>query len=135
MTCITLLISVSFRYFYLIAFAMYVREVGPKEYNQTFKQWMDEHADLRDMIAEGRSKLEWERKIPDEKLMDLKSMLDSPEFKTNLPKVKGSRKILNRYFFSSVILQSRLSRGSMSWLGNNSLTFLVVSKRTDPCTS
>jgi len=75
------------RYFYLIVFAMYVREVGPKEYNQTFKQWMDDHADLREMIAEGRSKLEWERKIPDEKLMDLKTMLEAAEFKTNLPKV------------------------------------------------
>merc|ERR1712045_437325 len=64
-----------------------IREVGPKDYNITFKQYMDEHAELRDMIAEGRSKLEWERKIPDEKLMDLKSMLDSPDFKTNLPKV------------------------------------------------
>merc|ERR1712098_619145 len=46
------------RYFYLIVFAMYIREVGPKDYNQTFK-----------------------------KLMDLKTMLDSPDFKTNLPKV------------------------------------------------
>ena len=76
-----------FRYFYLIVFAMYIREVGPKDYNQTFKQWMDEHASLREMIAEGRSKIEWERKIPDEKLMDLKSQLDCAEFKTNLPKV------------------------------------------------
>merc|ERR1711976_1038176 len=75
------------RYFYLIVFAMYIREVGPKDYNQTFKAWMDEHANLRDMIAEGRSKLEWERKIPDDKLADLKVMLDSAEFKTNLPKV------------------------------------------------
>jgi len=75
------------RYFYLIVFAMYIREVGPKEYNQTFKAWMDDHAELRTMIAEGRSKLEWERKIPDEKLADLKTMLDSAEFKTNLPKV------------------------------------------------
>jgi len=75
------------RYFGLIVFAMYVREVGPQEYNKTFKQWMDEHAELRDMIAEGRSKLEWERKIPDEKLIDLKAMLESADFKTNLPKV------------------------------------------------
>merc|ERR1711976_767705 len=75
------------RYFYLIVFAMYIREVGPKDYNQTFKAWVDEHANLRDMIAEGRSKLEWERKIPDDKLADLKVMLDSAEFKTNLPKV------------------------------------------------
>lgn len=75
------------RYFYLIVFAMYVREVGPKDYNQTFKQWMDEHAELREMIAEGRSKLEWERKIPDDKLVELKSMLDCAEFKEKLPKV------------------------------------------------
>merc|ERR1712141_697089 len=75
------------RYFYLIVFAMYIREVGPKDYNITFKQYMDEHAELRDMIAEGRSKLEWERKIPDDKLVDLKDMLDSKDFKTNLPKV------------------------------------------------
>ena len=66
---------------------MYIREVGPKDYNQTFLQWMDEHGDLREMIAEGRSKLEWERKIPDEKLIELKVALDTPDFKANLPKV------------------------------------------------
>ena len=76
-------------YFYLIVFAMYVREAGPKEFPQTFKEWMDQHASLRDMIAEGRGKLEWERKIPDEKLVDLKEMLASKEFKTNLPKVNN----------------------------------------------
>jgi len=72
------------RYFYLVVFAMYIREVGPKDYNQTFKAYMDDHATLRDMIAEGRSKLEWERKIPDDKLADLKVQLDCAEFKTNL---------------------------------------------------
>merc|ERR1712241_1401665 len=75
------------RYFYLIVFAMYGREVGPKGFPQSFKEWMDDHASLRDMIAEGRGKLEWERKIPDEKLGDLKDMLNTAEFKTNLPKV------------------------------------------------
>merc|ERR1712045_706985 len=72
------------RYFYLVVFAMYIREVGPKDYNQTFKAYMDDHATLRDMIAEGRSKLEWERKIPDDKLADLKVQLDCAEFKNNL---------------------------------------------------
>jgi hypothetical protein len=57
------------RYFYLIVFAMYIREVGPKEFPVTFKQWMEDKGDLVAMIAEGRSKLEWERKIPDEKLV------------------------------------------------------------------
>merc|ERR1711973_457997 len=75
------------RYFYLIVFAMYVREVGPAGFPKTFKEWMDDHAALREMIAEGRGKLEWERKIPDEKLVDLKDMLNTPEFKNNLPKV------------------------------------------------
>merc|ERR1712193_431177 len=75
------------RYFGLIVFAMYIREVGPAGFPKTFKEWMDEHASLRDMIAEGRGKLEWERKIPEEKLVDLKDMLNTPEFKTNLPKV------------------------------------------------
>merc|ERR1712243_294718 len=50
------------RYFYLIVFAMYIRE-------------------------EGRGKLEWERKIPDEKLAELKDMLSAAEFKDNMPKV------------------------------------------------
>jgi len=75
------------RYFYLIVFAMYIREVGPAGFPKTFKEWMDDHAALRDMIAEGRGKLEWERKIPDEKLGDLKDLLNTPEFKNNLPKV------------------------------------------------
>merc|ERR1712209_27900 len=59
------------RYFYLIVFAMYIRELGPKGFPQTFKQFMDDHSGLRTMIEEGRGKLEWERKIPDEKLADL----------------------------------------------------------------
>ena len=67
---------------------MYIREVGPAGFPKTFKEWMDEHANLRDMIAEGRGKLEWERKIPDEKLVDLKDLLNTPEFKNNLPKVR-----------------------------------------------
>ena len=39
------------------------------------------------MIEEGRGKLEWERKIPDEKLSELKDMLSTPDFKANMPKV------------------------------------------------
>merc|ERR1712181_67738 len=54
------------RYFFLIVFAMYIRELGPKGFPQTFKQYMDDHSGLRTMIEEGRGKLEWERKIPDE---------------------------------------------------------------------
>jgi len=75
------------RYFYLIVFAMYVREVGPKGFPQTFKQFMDANSNLRDMIAEGRGKLEWERKIPDEKLEELKTLLSADDFKPNMGKI------------------------------------------------
>jgi hypothetical protein len=76
-----------FRYFYLIVFAMYIREVGPKDFPQTFKQWMESKIDLEAMIAEGRGKLEWERKIPDEKLVELKELLEAQDFKANLTRV------------------------------------------------
>merc|ERR1712080_763740 len=75
------------RYFYLIVFAMYVREVGPKQFPVSFKQFMETNANLRTMIAEGRGKLEWERKVPDDKLHELKGLLSCPNFKDNIPQV------------------------------------------------
>jgi len=75
------------RYFYMIVFAMYVREVGPKGFPQSFRQFMDANAGLRTMIEEGRGKLEWERKIPDEKLSELKDLLSVTDFKANIPKI------------------------------------------------
>merc|ERR1712193_309748 len=75
------------RYFYLIVFAMYVREVGPKGFPQSCQQFMEANANLRTMIAEGRGRLEWERKIPDEKLEELKTLLAAENFKDNMPKI------------------------------------------------
>jgi len=75
------------RYFYMIVFAMFIREVGPKGFPQSFLQYMDAHPDLRTMIDEGRGKLEWERKIPDEKLDELKTLLAAENFKDNMPKI------------------------------------------------
>jgi len=75
------------RYFYLIVFAMFIREVGPKGFPQSFLEYLDSHADLRTMIEEGRGKLEWERKIPDEKLEELKTLLAADDFKGNMPKI------------------------------------------------
>ena len=66
---------------------------------------MDDHNDLREMIAEGRSKLEWERKIPDDKLVDLKDMLDSKDFKTNLPKVINN--IICQYYLHTTVLRKK----------------------------
>ena len=49
------------------------------------------------MIEEGRGKLEWERKIPDEKLEELKALLSVPDFKENMSKVREK----NIYLLSS----------------------------------
>ena len=46
------------------------------------------------MIEEGRGKLEWERKIPDEKLEELKALLSTPDFKENMSKVGNFLAIL-----------------------------------------
>ncbi len=124
------------RYFYLIVFAMYVREVGPKDFPLTFRQWMDEHEALRTMIAEGRSKLEWERKIPDEKLGELRGLLEEKDFKANLPKVRSMKDALQGKSQSSLcILLLRSSSGSTSWRGSSSPTFLAATTRTTRCTS
>jgi len=72
------------RYVYLIVFGLYVREVGPKKFPITFRQWMDEHPDLRPLIQEGKSRIEWERKIPEEKLDLLRGMLATEDFKKNI---------------------------------------------------
>jgi len=72
------------RYATLIVFGIYVRMHGPKGFPITFRQFMDENADLRPMIAEGKSKLEWERKIPEEKMEELRAMLAAEDFKKNI---------------------------------------------------
>ncbi|QQP32372.1 Uncharacterized protein FKW44_024166, partial [Caligus rogercresseyi] len=84
------------RYFYLIVFALYIREVGPQQYPITFKDWMAKHEDLSVMIAEGRGNLEWERKIPDENSLSSRISLPQQTSRRTWP---------------------RSSRGSTSWLG------------------
>ena len=61
------------------------------------------------MIEEGRGKLEWERKIPDEKLEELKALLSTPDFKENMSKVGNFLAIL---LYKVVILFFVCSEGS-----------------------
>ena len=64
-------------------------KVGGAGFNQTFKKYLEEHQDLVTMIEEGRGKLEWERKIPDEQIQDLKDLLAADNFDDNLPQVRN----------------------------------------------
>ena len=45
---------------------------------------MDEHAELREMINEGKDKLEWYRQVDPTKLTSLKDLISSPNYKENM---------------------------------------------------
>ena len=57
------------------------------------------------MIAEGKGDIEWERKIPDEKLGELKDMLATSEFKKNLPKVQNRINNLNDFHLMTLMIE------------------------------
>jgi len=101
------------KYFYMIAFTAYMREAAELAKNagtdeqkalngltggkistpadqlklpKTFAQYMEEHAGLRNIVEEGKGKLQWERDIPAEALANLESLAAS-DFKANLGKI------------------------------------------------
>ena len=45
---------------------------------------MDEHAELRAMITEGKDKLEWYRQVDAAKLTSLKDLINAPNYKENM---------------------------------------------------
>ena len=61
--------------------------MGAAGFNQSFGKWLDS-TNYRDLIAAGKGRLEWERKIPEEKINDLKEMLQADNFNENLPAVR-----------------------------------------------
>jgi len=101
------------KYFYLIVFAGYTREAaklvlenaseeekktfgltGGKvatpadqlKLPKTFVQYMEEHANLRSMVDEGKGKLQWERDIPAAALANLQQLANA-DFQKNLGKI------------------------------------------------
>jgi len=101
------------KYFFLIAFTAYMRESAEDAKNagtdeekakngltggkistpadqlklsKTFVKYMEEHAALRNIVEEGKGKLQWERDIPGSALANLET-LASADFKANLGKI------------------------------------------------
>lgn len=72
------------RYFYIICFATYVRQNTDDGFKKSFVAWLDEHKELRGMIAEGKDKLEWTRKVDQTKVEELRSKLSGPDYKEKL---------------------------------------------------
>ena len=72
------------RYFYLICFATYVRQNADLGFKKSFIGWLDEHKELRGMIAEGRDRLEWTRKVDQSRVEELRTKLSGPDYKEKL---------------------------------------------------
>merc|ERR1712165_84836 len=144
------------KYFYLIVFAAYIREAavlvldtasdedkaafsltGGKlatpadklKLPKTFVQYMEEHANLRTLVDEGKGKLQWERDIPAEALANLENLASS-DFQKNLGKIihdiyqtahglfrdlpRGDHKKRAKYRFASKTLMRVLPAGLKS---------------------
>merc|ERR1711894_773682 len=101
------------KYFYLIVFTAYMREAAEvakdagsddeKKKNgltggkistpacelklpTTFVQYMDKHSQMRNMVEEGKGKLQWERDIPAAALANLENLAKT-DFKANLGQI------------------------------------------------
>merc|ERR1711874_130539 len=77
------------RYFYLICFATYAKEQGPTMFPKSFVAWMDEHKDLREMIANGKDKLEWSRQVDQNAVNELRGKVSGADYKDKLGEVVG----------------------------------------------
>ena len=54
---------------------------------KSFVAWMDEHKDLREMIANGKDKLEWSRKVDQNAVNQIQSLITASDFKEKLGEV------------------------------------------------
>ena len=75
------------RYFYLICFATYAKQFGPDGFKKSFKDWMNENTALRDMIDNGKDKLEWSRKVDQGAVNEIQSLISGDNFKDKLGEV------------------------------------------------
>merc|ERR1711974_405740 len=110
------------RYFYLICFATYALEHGPAGYEKSFSSWMDDHQELRDMIDNGKDKLEWYRTVDAAKLDHLKEMMLAPNYKDNL----GT--LIRTIYDFAFVTYADLPRGPIK---NNSMKRLAATTLLD----
>merc|ERR1739846_216394 len=75
------------RYFYLICFATYAKQFGPDGFKKSFKDWMNENSSLRDMIENGKDKLEWSRKVDQGAVNEIQGLISGDNFKDKLGEV------------------------------------------------
>jgi len=75
------------RYFYIVCFATYAKLFGPEGFKKTFVEFMNENSSLRDMIQNGKDKLEWSRKVDQNSVNEVQSLISSGDVKEKLGEV------------------------------------------------
>jgi len=75
------------RYFYLICFATYAKQFGPDGFKKTFVEWLNEQSGLREMIANGKDKLEWSRKVDQTAVDEIHSLINGTNVQEKLGEV------------------------------------------------
>ena len=75
------------RYFYLICFAIYARQFGPEGFKKTFVEFMNENSSLRDLVQNGKDKLEWSRKVDQNAVNQIQSLITAGDIKEKLGEV------------------------------------------------
>jgi len=78
------------RYFYIICFATYAKEQVKEGFGTTFVQWMEGQSGLREMIANGKDKLEWSRQVDQTAVNDLRSKIGGTDYKDRLGEIVTS---------------------------------------------
>ena len=71
----------------MICFGTYARDHAASGFQKTFAQWMDEHSSLREMIKNGKDKMEWSRQVDQVKVDNLRSKVSGPDYKEKLGEV------------------------------------------------
>ena len=75
------------RYFYLICFATYAKQYGPEGFKKSFVEWINENSSVRDMIANGKDKLEWSRKVDQGAVDEIHALINGENVKEKLGEV------------------------------------------------
>merc|ERR1712203_947038 len=78
---------------------------------------MDGHSELREMIEEGKDKLEWTRQVDPAKLNTLKQLIAGPDYKANM------QRIIRTIYDFAFMTYADLPRGPIK---NNSMRKLAA---------
>jgi len=63
------------------------KAIGPDGFKKTFVEWLNEQSGLREMIANGKDKLEWSRKVDQTAVDEIHSLINGTNVQEKLGEV------------------------------------------------